>query len=290
MFRLSRVLLIVALVLVAVRPAVTAPQTPDVNAVRKAAQDYATKYLTTISGVSLDEILILNDVSGGESRAPERINADLVIVNLDGRLTGLRDLYAVDTKKLREHTPRVIQALSNPTQENVDLAFKHVREHAAYLGHNLVVWYTDPVLSLQFLAPENEKKLTFSVEGSKKFNGVTCVGLGFKEAADGPHVLDQIPGNAQSRGKIWVDPATGAVYQTELQVQSDTDVVQVQIGFAQDKTLGWVLPSKSSFNLVWREYGNKFNSTVGGGNTKISFEGNSEYSKATYTKIDLSGK
>jgi hypothetical protein len=287
---MNRVFPVVALLLVLVRPGFTAPQTPDVDSVRKAAQAYAQKYLTMVSGVGLDEILILNNTSGGTQNAPERINADMLLVNFGGILTGLRDPYAVDTKKLRDHQPRVAQALAKPTQENVDLAQKYVREHAAYLGHNLVVWYTDPVLSMQFLMPDNEKKLTFAVEGSKKFGGVQCVGLTFKEAADGPHVLDQIPGNAQSRGKIWVDPATGTVYQTELQVQSDTDVVQVQIVFAQDKALGWVLPSKSSFNLVWREFGNRFNSTVGGGNQKISFEGNAEYSKATYSKIDLNAR
>ena len=290
MTRLSPVFFIAALVLVSVRPAATAPQTPDVDTVRKAAQAYTTKYLDTVSGVSLDEMLILTNTSGGSSATPERISADLVIVNLDGLLSGLRDPYAVDSRKLRDHQPRVVQALSKPTQENVDQAQRYVREHAAYLGHNIVVWYTDPVLALQFLSPANEKKLTFTVEGTKKMNGVQTVGLVFKEAADGPHVLDRIPGNAQSRGRLWIDPATGAVHQTELQVQSETDVVTVQVAFMPDKTLGWILPSKSSFNLAWREYGNRFNSSVGGGNQKVSFEGNAEYSKATYTKIDLSGK
>ena len=290
MSTINRVVPIAAITLALVRPAFTAPQTPDVETVRKAAEAYVQKYLDTVSGVSLDEMLILTNTSGGRSATPERISADLIIVNLDGRLAGLRDPYAIDSRKLRDHQPRVVQALSKPTQENVDLAQKFVREHAAYLGHNIVVWYTDPVLALSFLAPDNQKKLTFTVEGAKKFGAVQTVGLVFKEAADGPHVLDQIPGNAQSRGKLWVDPATGAVYQTELQVQSDTDVVQVQVGFAADKTLGWILPSKSSFNLAWRELGNKYNSGLQGGNQKISFEGNAEYSKATYTKIDLNGK
>ena len=268
----------------------SARQQPDVETLLKATQAYAEKYLDTVSGVSLDETLILLDTSGAMRRTPERISADLILVHFADGLLGLRDLYAVDTRKLRERTPRVVDALQKPTQENVDRAQKYVREHAAHLMHNLVVWYTDPVLGVQYALPANAKKLTYSIDGEKKINGVRTIGLGFKETEAGPHVLEHIPGNAVSRGRLWVDPETGAIHTTELWVQSQTDIVRVTVNFAPDKNLNWILPTKSSFNLEWREYGNRFNSTVGGSQEKLSFEGNAEYGKAVYTKIDLSGR
>jgi len=290
MVSLRRIGLVIAIAFVIGRPVTRAQQPTDVDTLRQAAAAYASKYISTVSGVSLDETLILMDTSGAVRRTPERISTDLVLVKFDEGLIGLRDPYAVDTRKLRDHQPRVATALANPTQENVDLAQKFVREHAAFLMHNLVVWYTDPVLSLQYVTAASARKLTYAIDGEKKINGVQTIGLGFKEAADGPHVLDKIPGNAQSRGRLWIDPATGAIHMTELWVQSTTDIVRVSVNFAPEKTLGWLLPNKSSFNLEWREYGNRFNSTVGGSQQKLSFEGNAEYAKASYSKIDLGGK
>ena len=267
-----------------------ARQQPDAAALSKTVQAYAQKFIETVSGVSLDETLILLDTTGAQRRTPERVSTDLVLVRFEDGLIGLRDPYAVDSRKLRERQPRVAEALSKPTQENVDLAQRYVREHAAFLMHNLVVWYTDPVLGVQYALPANADKLTYAIEGEKRINGVQTIGLGFKEAAEGPRVLAQIPGNAQSRGRLWVDPQTGAIHMTELWVQSQTDIVRVQVNFAPEKTLGWILPVRSSFNLEWREYGNRFNSTVGGSQEKLSFEGNAEYTKATVKKIDLSGR
>jgi len=270
--------------------AAAAQQQPDVETLLKATQTYAEKYLDTVSGVSLDETMVLLDTSGAMRRTPQRLSADLILVRFEDGLIGLRDLYAVDTRKLRERSPRVVDALLKPTQENVDRAQKYVREHAAHLMHNSVVWYTDPVLGVQYALPAHAKKLTYSIEGEKKINGVRTIGLGFKEAEAGPHVLEHVPGNAVSRGRLWVDPDTGAIHTTELWVQSQTDIVRVTVNFAPDKALNWILPSKSSFNLEWREYGNRFNSVVGGSQEKLSFEGNAEYTKATYTKIDLSSR
>ncbi len=269
-------------------PRLTARQTPDPVALQKAARAYVEKYATTVSGVTLDETLVLIETSSGaDRRVPQRIGADMVLVRFDDRLAGLRDLYAVDTRPLRDHRPRVVDALSQPTQAHVDLAQQYVREHAAFLLHNVVVWYTDPVMALQYVSAAQEAKLTYKLEGSKKINGVQTYGLGFKEAKDGPRVLSQIPGNAESWGRLWIDPETGAVHMTELWVQSQTDVVRVQVTFEPDKKLGWLLPRKASHNLEWRERGNNFVTTIGGSQIKLSFESNADYTNARYTPIDL---
>jgi len=63
-------------------------------------------------------------------------------------------------------------------------------------------------------------------------------------------------------------------------------VARVRVNFEPDKKLGWLLPRRASHNLEWREYGN-ITPTVGRLPTRLSYESNSEYTKATYTPIDV---
>jgi hypothetical protein len=125
------------------------------------------------------------------------------------------------------------------------------------------------------------------VDGDKKMNGVQVYGLSFKEAKDGPRILDLIPGNAESSGRLWIDPATGAIHMTELWVQSETDVVRVNVIFAPDAKLDLVLPRSASGSFDWREFGTRNTDAVGKAQMKLSFETNSEYKNPKYTPIDL---
>lgn len=285
--RLLRAVLVSAASAALMAPRATAQRAPDLDAILTVARQYAATYAATVSGVSLDELLILLETSGAVKRVPYRIASDLVLVKFDDRLTGLRDPFAVDTRPVRERQPRIIQALSEPTQANLNLVQKYVRENTAYLLHNVVIWYSDPVLALQYITPANADKLTFKLEGSKKINGVQTVGVGFKERPDGPRVLSVIPGKAESWGRLWIDPATGAIHMTELWVQSQTDVARVQVKFEKDAKLGWLLPRQASHNLEWREWGNNYTTTMGASAIKLSFESNAEYRNARYTPIDL---
>jgi len=287
MVRLRLVFILVAGLALATAPRPLAQTAPDVGTLQQAAREYVEKYGPLVSGVSLEEQLILLETTGAEKRPPQRIGSDLVLVKFDDRLIGLRDPFAVDTRPVRPHEPRIVKALSEPTQANVDLAQQYVRQNAAFLLHNVVVWYSDPVLALQYVARVHEDKLIYKIEGNKKINGVTTWGLGFKERPGATRVLSMIPGNAESWGRLWIDPATGAIHLTELWVQSQTDIVRARVEFETDKKLGWLLPRRASHNLEWREWGNNVTTNVGRAAVKLSFETNADYGKAAYTPIDL---
>jgi len=179
-----------------------------------------------------------------------------------------------------------VNALLNPTDANWQLAQRYVRENANLLMHNMVVWYSDPTLALQFIAPPNQSRLTYKLEGNKKINGVQVYGVGFKEPKDGTPILDKVPGRAESSGRIWVDPATGGVHMTELWVQSQTDTVRVQVNFAPEAKLDMLLPRSATHSFEWREYGST-TASVGRAPMKLSFETSAEYRNATYRPIDL---
>jgi hypothetical protein len=261
-----------------------AAQKPVAEDVRAKAADYLTKYFAAVSGVSFDEMLILVETTGGQMSVPYRLASDLVLMTTGENVVGLRDLYAIDTKPVREQKPRVVEALTMPGGPNVELVRRYVREHATYFRHNVVVWYSDPVLALQFGAAVNRDKLEFKIEGNKKMNGVAVVGLGFKERSEDTRILANVPGNARSSGRLWVDPATGAIHQTELWVQSQTDTIRVLVEYAPDARLGQLLPRKAAHSFEWREFGSN-NSNSMASRIKLSFESNAEYKNPTHTPI-----
>lgn len=258
---------------------------PTVDDLRKKAGEYIAEYSKTISGVTLEEQFLLVERTGGNTRVPLRIASDMVLFELDRFPIGLRDIYAVDTRPVRERQPRVINALKEPAGPNIELVRRYVRENASHLLHNIVLWYTDPLLALQFGSEANQPKITYKIDGNKKINGVQVFGLGYKETSETDRVLSQVPGKAKSSGRLWVDPLTGAIHMTEFWVQSETDTIRIQVEFTLDKALKVLLPRRASHSLEWREMGSQYSDSVAMMAQKLSFEGNSDYKQIGYTPI-----
>jgi hypothetical protein len=287
----QRVVLVVVALAVVLAPRPRAQQPPALPDVLERVGKYVETYAGKMSGVSLEERLLLIETSQSFMRVPKRIAADVVFVKFDDLLMGLRDPYSIDTRPVRERRPdaqpRLVQVLVDPTPANWETAQRHVREFAHLLQHNVVVWYSDPIMAVQFAESANQRKLTYELEDAKTINGVRTLGLEFKEALDGPRILSSVPGNAISSGRLWIDPATGAIHMTELWVQSDNDIVRVQVEFVPDAKLDLLLPRKATHTFQWREWGNRIDNPVGTTPMKISFESSAEYLNPRYTPIDL---
>jgi hypothetical protein len=123
-----------------------APQAPALDEVLRRGATYVSEYAGKLSGTTLEELMLLSENSGNRLIPPRRIASDLLLlrINQEGRIFGLRDPYAIDTKPLRERRPRIANALAEPTTDSWQVAQNHAREHAVYLGHNVVLWFSDP--------------------------------------------------------------------------------------------------------------------------------------------------
>ena len=204
-------------------------QEPSLPEALGKAADYVARYRIKASGVSLEELLLLTEM-GTTQRVPRRVASDLVLVNTTERLMGLRDPFALDTKAVREHQPRIIKALGEPTLASWQRVQEFAREGSYLLLANAVLWYSDPMLALRFMEVDHQPRMTYKLEGRKKIDGVQVYGIGFKENREERKVyLLDTPDNPWCSGRIWIEPATGAIHQTELWVQSDTAVARVQV-------------------------------------------------------------
>ena len=266
-----------------------AAQAPSVEELVTAAESYLDTYASKVSGVTLDELLLLAENSMTiRGTVPQRVSSDLILLNVAGELLGMRDVYAVDTKPVRPKEPRIALLLAEPTHAKWQTAQQYSREHAVYLRSNVVLWFSDPALVFRCLKPAYRTRLTFKLEGSKRMNGAQVYGVGFKETdKDVSASVLQMPGDPLSSGRFWVEPGTGRIHQTEFWPQSATDTARVQVQYAPDEKLGVLLPRSASHTFETRERGTNIDRTGDGYSTRLNFESTATYSNPRYTPIDL---
>ena len=257
------------------------------DALGKAAA-YVAQYRLKASGLAVEEQLLLTELASLRP-VPKRLASDLVLVNIQERLMALRDLYSVDTKPTRERQPRITRTLAEPTRAGWQQVQAFTKEGAYQFAANVVLWYGEPTLALQFVEEQHQKRMTYKIEGRKKMNGVEVYGIGFRETREERKVyLIDTPDNPHASGRIWINPASGAVHQTELWLQSDTAVARITVLYAPDAKLNLMVPKESTQTFEARERGTGItNMGSGGVNNSMKYEANAKYTNAQLTPIDL---
>jgi hypothetical protein len=265
------------------------------------AGEYHAAYTKNISGVSVEEQTQLMNVSGDSTRSIVRISADVVLVNATGQADALRDVYAIDTRPTRERTPRILQLLGAPATPSLKdwrTAITYTGQEVTYFLLDIVVKTNEPTVALQFISAANQPGLKYKLDGRKTMNNVAVVGVRFEE----PDVRDRkyllsTRSNARATGRFWIDPATGAIHQTELWVDSRqertyAESATVVVKFVPHQTLGMLLPSETIG--TYEEFdASGMRQIQTGGNAgvdidgRVSLQSRSNYSNATFAAIDL---
>ncbi len=261
------------------------------------AAEYHATYVQKVSGVSLDEQVQLLDVTGGKTRGVIRISSDVVLAGLQGQVIALRDPYAVDTQPLREKGSRIsalLGAPSTPTLEDWELASSYPAKGSIHFILDIQLKVNEPTSALQFISAALQPKLKYRLDGNKKMNGVPVVGVRFEEptSQETVHVLGT-RSNARATGRIWIDPATGSVHQTELWVDSKAENAIVSVKYAPHAALGLLLPTEMVDTYDEREGGGGPRQMGSGADprgsvpSRISVQSRANYSKATFAAVDL---
>ena len=253
------------------------------------AADYHAAYVVRVSGASLEEHYSLTQLVAGRMETPVRFASDVVLLNVNGRLLGLRDPFTVDNVRLREREARIVKLLAAPTLEGWKRAQAYAAEQNFRFLFDLILQLNDPSVALQFISRDMQPKMTFKIEKEEKLNGVPVVRIGFKEKPDGkrPFVLGT-RGNAAASGRLWIDPASGAVLKTELWATSSNEAVTNTVVYAKAPELDLWLPSKMNETYSWKEMDDvASNRNVGAYGQRLAFQTNVSYSNPQYSPVDL---
>ena len=272
------------LVLAGSLPAQQSPALADLLA-RAAA--YVASYAERVSGAVLEEEYLLMEL-GPRMQVPKRIGSDVVFLSLNGLVIALRDVYAIDTTPLRERTPRIPELLARPTPEKWQLAQEYARQGHFHFLTEIVIRGSEPTLALQFIAEANQTAITYRLDGRKALNGVQLLGVRFEETKrrDGVYLLDT-RGNAAASGRFWIDPADGTIQQTELWLESSTEVARMSVTYAAHPALKLWLPKETTETYESRQIGVGASASGSAHNLVHRVEGKARYSNARYSPIDL---
>ena len=253
------------------------------------AAEYHASYRTRVSGASVEEHYSLTRVVAGRMETPIRFVSDVVLLNVNGRITGLRDPFTVDNTRLREREARIVNTLTQPTLEGWKRAQAYAAEQNFRFLFDLILQMNDPAIALQFISSEMQPKMTFKIEKQEKLDGVPVVRIGFKENAEsGKGAVLGTRGNAIAAGRLWIDPATGAVLKTELWANSPNESVTNTVLYAKGKELDLWLPSKMTENYSWKEMDDvASNRSVGAYGQRLTFQTNVIYSNPRHSPVDL---
>lgn len=276
---------------------VTAQGKPTIEQIMAKAADYHDRYMKDVSGVLLEEQYQLMDVTGGRTRSITRIASDVVLVGANGIVAALRDPYAIDTRPLREQTPRIMTLLAapaTPTMRDWQLAASYPQQGALHFMLDIVVKVNEPTSALQFLSSAYQPNFKYKLDGQRNMNGTPVVGVRFEEPERRDHTyIFGTRSNARATGRFWLDPLTGAVHQTELWVDSKAESAIVSVKYAPHPALKHLLPVEMSEQYEERETGGAPRQMGSGADprgsvpTRVSVQCRATYSNATYSPIDL---
>jgi hypothetical protein len=170
---------------------------------------------------------------------------DMAWIRFDGlpEAIGVRDIREVDGKPVGGEE-RLEDLLRRPTASSIAAARALLAESARYNLGPLWRNVNLPTTALFLLHRSLQPRFSWKVERSEGPGGVM---LSFKEREQ-PTVIRGFNNEPVfSRGRIWIDPATGAVQRTELHTEaSDPEerktFYQLVVEFAIDDTLQLLLP------------------------------------------------
>jgi len=223
-------------------PSVGAQKPPALPDLLKLAGDSVAQYAGQLGTIAADEEFMQFETTSGRMSTPKRVNSVVVLHGTpDGTLHTFRDLVAIDTVPVRAKDDRLAALFKNPTQASITSAESMTEEAVrAYFGPNLHL-LDNPLLAIDLLRTANQENSTWKVDGTKKVNGVQTAVLKFSEKGKGRLVT-----GGSYLGRYWIDPATGAIHQTEMGFVLEAGQIHATVKFTKDAQLGLLVPSELS--------------------------------------------
>ena len=231
------------------------PQEPDLKTLLRRAGDYSRDYHERFTALVADEDYVQR--TGPDPRRPSTgralvekqrtLKSEFVIVRDfagAGTWVAVRDVMEVDGEPAadRERLHALLEDTSRPLMSRLRaLADLEARYNLGDVYRTINV----PTLPLEFLLPDRQPRFRFKRNGLATLDGVAAIRVQYEER-ERPTVIRSPDGrNVPSRGTFWLDPETGAVLRTELQVSPGAGVaVQavIVVGYTRNTRFDMLLP------------------------------------------------
>ncbi len=223
------------------------PGLPELNDVLDRLGAYLVEYEQRLSLLVAEERYEQQLVIRGRQSEKRVLTSDYVMLRVPGGAawTGFRDTFEVDGRLVREEEGRLERLLVDGSDDAYEQANRVAEENARYNLGNDVIHRTInlPMLTLDLLHPRHRSRFTFRKRGTEIVEGQHSWKLDFTEHTH-PSLIKTPAGPDQiTRGSAWIDPDTGRVLRTYLNVViSPTSQAKISVDYRADQTLGLLVP------------------------------------------------
>jgi len=188
---------------------------------------------------------------GREPPARRRtLDSDFLFLRLPGGSAwlGLRDTFRVDGSAVRPAEAGVLRDLRTGSADTLSQALRLVAENSR---RNLGAVYrtiNGPTTVLDFLIGQNQPRFQLSKSGEQRSHGRTLWVIRFNEVTRPTMIKTREGADQRARGEVWIDPATGAIERTLLDLGDDGPAEsfvrsRIIVTYTSDPALGMLVPT-----------------------------------------------
>jgi hypothetical protein len=163
----------------------------------------------------------------GSPSMSRSLRSEFAMVSDEDRATwyGFRHVLEVDGKPLPDVARgRLEHVLRGPRPASLIDARRIAMEGARYVSLGFLRGATAPTFALTVMLPAQQPRFSFSKRGEKRVRNLTLWVIGYREIK-GPMLFSDVEGREVPMiGELWVDPRSGAVFRTQLVVDSGNAV------------------------------------------------------------------
>ena len=199
------------------------------------------------STVITEEVYIQRVLRPDGSLVRERtVVSDLALVRYEGEeiWNAFRDVLEVDGKSIGPRSGRLANVLSGGGEEALREAESISGGGPAYFLRGLVSATSVPTMALTFLHALNQHRFNFEHVGEEGIQDVSTWVVRYSEHVS-PTVIGAGTLSLFSRGRLWIDPSTGALARSELLLGDQTSAAfsTIVVTFRPDDALGLWVPA-----------------------------------------------
>lgn len=285
--------LMIAAALAAQAPLLAASADDTLDQVIERASRYVVEFRQQLSGIVAEEHysqdlrpamgVSLTGGSGGSAAVPHReLVSDIAMVRTGDGYVEFRDVFQVDSRPVRDREDRLMKLFLAPESSGRAQILRINEESARYNIGNVYRNFNTPAVALMFLEPELIGRFRFRRADSRPPSLVSGWNRGqaerwrfpadtwtveYQETAKGTLIRRQTGGgDMPARGRFWIDPASGAVLLSELQVGDPLARVTIAVAFAADPVASVRVPIEMRERYL-------------NGTTRVTTEGTAQYGR-----------
>jgi len=198
------------------------------------------------------------------------LKSDLLLLRPEGsdRWIQFRDVFEVDGRPVRDRDERLMKLFLQPSSSTASQVDNIIAESTRYNIGNLQRTVNVPVLALSILDPVTQRRFQFSRTRDDKPklsaapNAETLWVVEYEEVSPQTIIRTTNGRDMASRGRFWIEPATGRVLLSELTAEDTALRAIIDVAYHSDPGVGLLVPSEMRERYDIRGDGSRVDGTA----------------------------